>query len=346
MTAEIPQVNFSPVSAWELLYEDIPEPQWLIDGWVPEGEGMRVMFGGAPKASKSTLAFELAVSLATHSPFLGIYPLNSGETYNVLYIQEENSPASMRRDVASILNARGAAKVWEREEGVPIEALVQWDPGHAVDLANLDLLIHSGFRLSEAEHVMWLIDTIKENKYQYVFLDSLYRLVPGYDLDKGWQASNVLDVLDMLRIKTGVSVVVIHHAGKTRGSGAAGDRLMHSTYLRAWYDLLIFPEKKKDYITVSREVRELEEPDPISIVQHSRGEWEVVELEEKASRESRINTINMKAFTDDAFKEVLRTGSLVDAARWLNNSYSWGVSEKTIVQDIKNSGVLESLTNV
>ena len=63
------------------------KPEWLIkDIWQAGTYGM---IAGEPKTYKSVLATDLALSVATGKPFLGVYEVM--KRGSVLFVQEENN---------------------------------------------------------------------------------------------------------------------------------------------------------------------------------------------------------------------------------------------------------------
>ena len=283
-------------SAWDLLNESVPEPAWLIKNFMPEPQedqdGLKVMIGGPPKSFKSTLALELAVSLTTHTDFVGHYPMKSGRTYPVLYIDEENSRRNHRATLAGIVNARPGwnVTVHEPDPDGHVLPLVNWGEGGLdfEEVSDFSFIRQQRLRLQDADCRSDIIETINDGGYEWVFFDSLYRLLPGYDLDKGHEASRALDHIDEIRTATGVNIVIIHHAGKTRkGTGNVGDQMMHSTYLRAWYDTLIFSAKEggSNYVKVETEHRELQDVVPMGLQMEDLGKWKVGDHANKKTRE-------------------------------------------------------------
>ena len=146
-----------------------------------------------------------------------------------------------------------------------------------------------------------------------------------------------------MRIKTGITPIVIHHSGKTtskRRTGVwqpPGDRLMHSTYLRAWYDGLIFTEPNREGIlTIENEFREHEPPGQIGLKQvEPRGMWEQVVLDDvddpddhskgrtskKQEKSSLYATVDMSWTLPggNALKNLVDGGEFTQAAIWLRN---------------------------
>src|SRR3954468_6588910 len=103
--------------------DPIPKPDWAIETIWPRG-AMGVI-GAQPKNGKSTFATELAVSLATGTPFCQHFSVR--QVGRVLFIQRENSDARVMSDFRHVLKARGLGlfieetytdAIWMDEDGV------------------------------------------------------------------------------------------------------------------------------------------------------------------------------------------------------------------------------------
>ena len=78
--------RFTPLTLKEMA--DLPAPEWMIDGLVPQ-DGLVVLYG-VPAAGKSFLALDWALSVATGVPWLG-REVREGE---VVYIYAEGARGS------------------------------------------------------------------------------------------------------------------------------------------------------------------------------------------------------------------------------------------------------------
>ena len=75
--------RFRPLTLKEMA--DLPPPEWLIEGLVPQ-DGLVVLYG-EPRAGKSFVALDWGLSVATGVPWLG-HEVRSGE---VVYIYAEGT---------------------------------------------------------------------------------------------------------------------------------------------------------------------------------------------------------------------------------------------------------------
>lgn len=88
-------------SAASLDGRPVPERQWLVNGLVPGGTV--TLLGGDGGTGKSLLALQLAVAVATGTPWLGM-PVQSG---GVIFTSAEDDEAELHRRLSEILQAQG-----------------------------------------------------------------------------------------------------------------------------------------------------------------------------------------------------------------------------------------------
>ena len=88
---------------YDIMCSTDKSPGWLVKGfWLNKSHGI---VAGEPKSFKSTLALDLAVSVASGKPFLGKYEVVCPGP--VVYIQNENSRWIMKDRIGKISAARG-----------------------------------------------------------------------------------------------------------------------------------------------------------------------------------------------------------------------------------------------
>lgn len=257
---EVPDVAaslFEPVGALQFISESVQSPRWAVEGVWPEGAAG--VIGGAPKNGKSSFGLELAVSLATRSPFLGLkqFPVQISPV-PVLYVQVENSRGRVQRDLQEILAARGLGHV--EEEVVDHRGFVtnptapedEWEifeydvtATHFesfVDLSNLHVLSNAPLLLT-AEHGEvhhWLREYVHEHGIKYVFLDPLYMLTDVEYETKSGAIRPLLEFFTRLKSEQDCAVVVTHHQTAKHATGSAASRLLGDTYIFGWYESALF----------------------------------------------------------------------------------------------------------
>jgi predicted ATP-dependent serine protease len=175
--------GFNPISAKELLSRE-PEPMvWILDTIIPEGTLFIV--AGFMKTGKSTLTYPMAVAIAQGEPFLDFETKQT----NVLIISVEEH----ERDVRARLE----------RFGLKLE-----DP----------LFLHCAPLKNDPATRKILGKFIEENEIGFVMVDTLSTF---WDVDDENSNAKVMaqvkPLLDMVR-KTGASICLIHHTGKSGGS--------------------------------------------------------------------------------------------------------------------------------
>lgn len=166
------------------------EDEYVVNGILVRGQPMEI--GGLSKTMKTTLAIDLAISLATQSPFLFTHAVNSKE--RVLFFTAESGLPTVRKTVSRIAKAK---QVLDSMEGDSIHWQT-WVP-YIPDLDNLAIVTHE----------------IERTKATFIFFDPLYLMLDGdaamsYSLN-GQQLRTISD----LCIKLGATPIILDHAKKT-----------------------------------------------------------------------------------------------------------------------------------
>lgn len=180
---------------------------WRVDQiW---GDGVGIL-GGPPKAAKSWWGLDLAVSLASATPFLGRFAaLDPGPT--LVYLAE---------DALSQVRARIAGICLHR----------------TIELATLDLHVITApaVRLDQPADQRRLATTLDRLRPKLLLLDPLVRL---HRLDENSSAdiSSLLGYLRELQRRFDVAIVVVHHMRKSVRAHL-GEALRGSGDLHAWND--------------------------------------------------------------------------------------------------------------
>jgi hypothetical protein len=168
----------------ELLALQLPEPQWLIEPWIPRDALVLVV--GPPNAGKSKAALGLSR-----------WALERGQ--RVFYAQEEGSRPGWK------------SACWRALSGLPDDAA---DRFASVFRPALDLC--------DPSDRDWLVRAVHEaGGADLVFLDSLAAVFPNADENDGVGMKRLTEHLVELQTDLGGTVVVLHHsnmAGWRRGA--------------------------------------------------------------------------------------------------------------------------------
>ncbi len=172
-----------------------PPPE-LVAGLIHEST--KAVFAGSSKAGKTWILSNLAVSVATGTPFLHWKTNRS----RVLYINLEIDRSFFTRRIESIRSARGLESVGD------------------LDVWNL-----RGHSTSAKQ----LIGRILEGDYRLVVIDPIYKLITGISESSQAAMSEVCSHLDQIVAGTGATVVYAHHFSKgAQGAKRSIDRMSGS----------------------------------------------------------------------------------------------------------------------
>jgi hypothetical protein len=170
---------------------------WLVRNVLVDRQPMVV--GGPKKSLKTSLIVELAISLASGTPFLGHFCVDRPRCVG-LY-SGESGQAVIQESARRIARSKRLSRV---------EALS----------------IHWGFslpRLSYPEDLTILHEEIVARRLEVVILDPLYLALLAGDTDR--QASNLFDVGPLLAevteccLSAGATPILVHHSRKHTGTG-------------------------------------------------------------------------------------------------------------------------------
>ena len=203
--------------------------RWLIDQlWGAAAVGV---IGGAPKCSKTWLALDMSVSVATGTACLGHYEVP--EPGPVLIYLAEDSLAIVRERVEGIARHRGL-----QLDSVPIHVITA-----------------SVLRLDREPHRSQLLETAQRLRPRLLLLDPLVRL-HGIDENHAGEVAELLAYFRSLQRKLNLSVVLVHHTRKNAAGGtAAGQGLRGSSDIHAFGDSNLYLRRTADRLMLSSEHR-------------------------------------------------------------------------------------------
>lgn len=229
VTAPLPTL---PVHA---LQEQTKQTPWLVQTlWGAAAVGV---IGGAPKACKSWLGLELAVSVASGTACLGRFPVDDPGPA-VVYLAEDALPA-VRDRVAQLCQHRGLA------------------------LAGLDLHVVTApsLRLDLEHDRLALQQTLAQLQPKLLLLDPLVRL---HRLDENSAAdiSGLLGFLRQLNRQHELAIVLVHHMAK-RARQDLGQALRGSSDLHAWTDSACYLVHRREQLQLTVQHRAAPAPEPM-----------------------------------------------------------------------------------
>src|SRR6266487_2611720 len=159
------------------------QDQWLIENlWMRDAVGI---LGGPPRAYKSWLALDMAVSVASGTPCLGTFPVPRPGP--VLLYAAEDSASSLRARLESITRARHVA----------------------FDDLDVRVITADRLRLDQLDDQQRFQATVALHQPQIVILDPLVR-IHGADENASNAVAALLGYFRALQRSTGAGILLIH----------------------------------------------------------------------------------------------------------------------------------------
>lgn len=235
----------APLGIAALMGVEEPEEEWLVEGHIPAGGN--VLMAGYPKTYKTFVLLDLAVSLASGTPFLGKFRVPERRRAGVVLMEDQAHRVRWR--------------------------LKRLCAGRGITLPELDGWLHFWFRpplrLNDVTAVE-LADYAAELDLDFLGVDSWAYVASG-DSNSADEVTPQLQALTLARTKRkGVTVQLTHHARKDWGKKDAGTRLTdeirNSGAFGAWYDCGMVLSRKDETspVTVRCELRDFATPEPFA----------------------------------------------------------------------------------
>lgn len=211
--------------------------RWLIEKlWGASAVGV---IGGAPKCSKTWLALDMSLSVATGTACLDRYEVP--QPGPVLLYLAEDSLAIVRERVEGIA----------RHRGLDLAAI----PIHVITTPVL--------RLDREPHRGQLRETARQLRPRLLLLDPLVRL-HGIDENHAGEVAELLAYFRALQRELDLSVVLVHHTRKNApGGAAAGQGLRGSSDIHAFGDSNLYLRRTANRLMLSSEHRAAAATQPV-----------------------------------------------------------------------------------
>lgn len=239
-------------SIGRLLARDTRPTEWLVEGiWENRGWGF---VAGEPKTYKSTFATDLAVSIATATPFLGHF--NVAKPGPVLIVQEENSESIQHARLSRILRHKERAGKIHSINGSLLEVTL---PDGDCPVYCLD---RTRFSFNNVKKRRALEADIEAIQPRLVILDPFQRMLGELSVREEKDMTKCFDWLDKVVDNYKTGLMIVHHYHKSRESGPqlGGQRMLGSQALHAWLSCGLYlqregPGDRGARIQVTREFR-------------------------------------------------------------------------------------------
>ncbi len=217
----------------ELIEADFPEPAWIVDKIIPEGEMTLII--GRIKELKSLFTQYMSTRIICGQDVLGLKTKKA----KILIIDEENSLAELRRRFRKI------------KYGLNDD-----------EQKNLKLCSMVGLKFNDKDSLKKLKILIDKVKPEVIILDSLVRFSTG-DENSAQDMKKVFDTTKELNKynKKSLTWIILHHIRKTTGKIRADDARGSGDITAQPTCVLVVNRNDKITYTLSQEaVRNLAEP--------------------------------------------------------------------------------------
>lgn len=214
-----------------------PHQQWMIRFlWTRSAVGI---IGGAPKCCKSWLGLDMAVSVATNTPCLGRFEVETPGP--VLVYLAEDALTSVRDRIDSLCASRNR------------------------NLEDLDIHVITAptLRLDLDDDQRQLHNTLEALQPKLLVLDPLVRM-HRLDENSASDISKLLGFIRELQRSFDVAIVLVHHASK-KHHAQPGQTLRGSSDLHAFGDSNAYLARRSGKLTLTLEHRSAKAPDPFEI---------------------------------------------------------------------------------
>ena len=232
-------------------------PDWLVDSlWTTHAVGV---IGGPPKACKSWLALDIALSVATRSPCLDTFAVSDSGPV-LVYMAEDAMPV-VRARLLSLCSHRGLS----------------------LDTTPLYVITVDRLRLDRGQDRNRLRETVRQLRPRLLLLDPFVRLHNVDENDAG-QVSALLAYLRELQRQFDTAVVVVHHARKN--AGGHGQALRGSGDFHAWGDSNLYLHRRGDCLRLSVEHRCAPSPGSLGlelVISDDTGPWLAVDASQSGA---------------------------------------------------------------
>lgn len=200
---------------------------WTIHDWLPEATIAFVV--SPPGTFKTWLLLDMAISLATGSPFLGRYPVATESPQPVLLIQQEDFHGQTAERFAAIAMQRLNLRE-PREEGEGGDTFQVSSPPYIQIYVHPDRLLH----FDDPKILADLRNVIISHGIKAVIIDPLYSAASTDEYMA--KSAEQMFALKRIRDETGCSFIIAHHTKKRADPNAAREDSWGSQFLNAFIE--------------------------------------------------------------------------------------------------------------
>ena len=230
---------------------------WMVQEWLPDKSITFLV--SPPESYKTWILLDLAVSVATGTPFLGSYQVN--QTGPTLIIQQEDSHSGLTDRLALIVEQKLGAVPKLEEDGWQIPSM-----------PDIPIYVHPSrmLRFDNKKVIEELEKQIEIIKPKVILIDPLYSTTESTDNYMA-NLANQMMVLKTWRDKYGCSFVIAHHSKKnldpdsTAREDSWGSQFLNA-FLEAGWQIRRNPKLAQNEIVVRRHSKVMGNQKPISLV--------------------------------------------------------------------------------
>lgn len=228
---------------------------WLVEDWLPEHSVTFIV--SPPESYKTWILLDLAVSVASGTPFLGSYRVNS--TGPTMIIQQEDSHEGLTDRLALIV-----------EQKLKMTANIDSDTWQVPSMPDLPIYVHPSrmLRFDNKKVLEELEVQIAEIRPKVIMIDPLYSTT---SVDNYMAASaEQMMVLKTWRDKYGCSFVIAHHSKKnvdpdsTAREDSWGSQFLNA-FLEAGWQIRRNHKLAQNEVVVRRHSKVMGNQPPISL---------------------------------------------------------------------------------
>jgi hypothetical protein len=206
------------VAAADFLAAEIAMPRELVSGVLHQGS--KLILGGSSKSYKTWTLTDLAVSVASGTPWLG-FPTTPGK---VLYVNLEIQAGFFQTRLKSVIGARQA------------------DVASRLEIWNL-----RGYAADYSVLIPKIRERVKDQGHALIILDPTYKLLGNADENSATDISALLYAVESLAVSAGAAVAMAGHFGKGNASAKDTiDRISGSGVFARDPDSLVFFTKHEE----------------------------------------------------------------------------------------------------
>ncbi len=275
-----------------------PMPPELIKGILFLGS--KLMLGGGSKSFKTWVLADMALSVATGTPWWGVATVRTP----VLFINFELQDWSFERRVRSIMKVKNIVEAAD---------FMVWNlRGRARDFRELRVP---------------LLNKIRKHKVGLVVLDPIYKCLGERDENSNGEVGDLLNEIESVAVDGNCAMVHGHHFAK--GDSSEKDKRDLASGAGAWMrdpdsSIMLRPHEEEDCFTVEFLLRDLPARDPMVV----RWKHPCMEVAPGLSPADLKTAGRPKKASDEDVVRVLG-GGMMSHTEWQKHAMKEGMSEST-----------------